>query len=89
MFRKLSDTMFAAPQIGTDAVSAAAAQGIAMIINNRPEGESDDQTSGLEIEAAARSAGMDYVAIPVSHAGFSESQVSAMVAAIGLSLIHI
>jgi uncharacterized protein (TIGR01244 family) len=49
-----------------------------MIINNRPEGEGDDQTPGPEIEAAARAAGMDYIAIPVTHAGFSESQVTAM-----------
>ena len=33
-------------------------------------------------EAAARAAGIDYVAIPVTHAGFSEGQVTAMVAAL-------
>ena len=69
MFRQLSDTVFAAPQIGLDEVAAAAAQGIALIINNRPEDESEDQTPGAEIEAAARSAGIAYLAIPVTHAG--------------------
>lgn len=83
MFRKLSDRVWASPQIGTAEVSAAAAQGIGMIINNRPESESDDQTPGSEIEAAARAAGMAYVAIPVGHAGFSEPQVAAMAAALG------
>ena len=78
MFRKLSESVSASPQIGLDEVSAAAAQGFTLIINNRPEGESDDQTSGDEIEAAAKAAGLGYVAIPVTHAGFSEAQVEAM-----------
>jgi len=78
MFRKLSDSVYASPQIGLGQVAEAASRGIAMIINNRPEGEADDQTPGAEIEAAARAAGLDYVAIPVTHAGFSESQVTAM-----------
>lgn len=82
MFRKLSDTVFASPQIGTAEIAAAAAQGIKLVINNRPEGESDDQTSGDDIEAAARAAGLGYVAIPVTHAGFSEPQVKAMAAAL-------
>lgn len=82
MFRQITDTVFASPQIGLAEVAAAKAQGIALIVNNRPEGESDDQTPGAEIEAAARAAGMDYVAIPVTHAGFSQSQVDSMAAAL-------
>lgn len=82
MFRQLSDQVHASPQIGLDEVAQAAAQGFALIINNRPEGESDDQTSGSAIEAAARAAGLDYVAIPVTHAGFSEPQVKAMAGAL-------
>jgi uncharacterized protein (TIGR01244 family) len=82
MFRKLSDTVFASPQIGLAEIETAAAQGIRLIVNNRPEGESDDQTSGDEIAAAARAAGLGYVAIPVTHAGFSEAQVTAMAAAL-------
>ncbi|CCA94291.1 MULTISPECIES: TIGR01244 family sulfur transferase [unclassified Novosphingobium] len=78
MFRQITDTVFASPQIGLDAIATAKEMGIVRIINNRPEGESDDQTSGAEIEAAAKAAGMDYVSIPVTHAGFSEAQVDAM-----------
>lgn len=82
MFRQLNDQIIASPQITTDQVAEAAAIGVGLVINNRPEGEADDQTPGAAIEAAARAAGMDYLAIPVTHAGFSESQVKAMAAAL-------
>ena len=82
MFRQLSPRVFASPQIGLAEVAEAKAQGISLIINNRPEGESEDQVSGAEIEAAAQAAGITYVAIPVTHAGFSQPQVTAMVAAL-------
>lgn len=85
MFRKLTDTVFASPQIGLDDVAAAKAQGIALIVNNRPEDESEDQVPGPQIEAAAKAAGLGYVAIPVTHAGFSEAQVEAMAEALAAS----
>lgn len=84
MFRQISDTVYASPQIEPDAIVEAKALGIVRIINNRPEGESDDQTPGDAIEAAALAAGMDYVAIPVTHAGFSQTQVDAMEAALAV-----
>lgn len=82
MFHKLTETVFASPQIGLAEVAAAKEQGIVLIVNNRPEGESDDQVAGDVIAAAARTAGIDYVAIPITHAGFSEPQVQAMVQAL-------
>jgi uncharacterized protein (TIGR01244 family) len=82
MFRQLNDHVFASPQIGLAEVAEAATMGIRLILNNRPEDESEDQTPGAEIEAAAREAGLDYVAIPVTHAGFSEWQVKAMAEAL-------
>jgi len=82
MFRKLTDTIYVSPQIGLDEVAEAARIGIKLIINNRPEGESDDQLPGPEVEAAARTVGVGYVAIPVTHSGFSEPQVAAMAKAL-------
>ncbi|MBB4860033.1 uncharacterized protein (TIGR01244 family) [Novosphingobium chloroacetimidivorans] len=82
MFRKLTDTVYASPQIGLAEVEQAKALGVTLIVNNRPEGESEDQVPGPDIEAAARSAGIDYVAIPVTHAGFSQQQVTAMAEAL-------
>ncbi|MED5543718.1 MAG: TIGR01244 family sulfur transferase [Pseudomonadota bacterium] len=82
MFAKITDSMYASPQIDTSAIAEAKALGITLIVNNRPEGESDDQTPGSEIEAAARDAGIAYTAIPITHGGFSEGQVDAMIAAL-------
>jgi uncharacterized protein (TIGR01244 family) len=81
-FIPLTDDIFVAPQITKEAVAAARELGITLIINNRPEDESDDQTAGTEIEAAAHGAGINYVAIPVGHSGFSQPQVDAMVEAL-------
>lgn len=82
MFRTIDTTLLVAPQIDLDAVTEAAAQGVTLIINNRPEGESADQVAGADIAAAAYAAGLDYVAIPVTHAGFSQGQVDAMAVAL-------
>lgn len=77
-FRRLNDFVFVSPQIAPADVDAARELGVALIVNNRPDGESEDQPSGAEIAQAASEAGLDYVAIPVTHAGFSQSQVAAM-----------
>ena len=82
-FRDLTPRFAVSPQIERQDFARAAAEGFKMVINNRPEGESDDQTPGAAIEAAAKAAGIAYVAIPVSHAGFSEGQVKAMAQALG------
>lgn len=78
MFRQLDQRIMVSPQIGPAQVAEAARLGVGLIINNRPEGESEDQTPGSEIATHAAAAGIGYLAIPVTHAGFSASQVSAM-----------
>lgn len=77
-FRALSETVLASPQIAPDDLAAAKAEGVTLVVNNRPDGEAEDQTPGTEIEAAARAAGLDYVAIPIGGSGFGEPQVQAM-----------
>ncbi len=78
MFRKIDDSISVAGQITPDDVQAAAEQGFAAIINNRPDGEETGQPAAADIEAAAHEAGLAYFAIPISHAGFSTDQVEAM-----------
>lgn len=77
-FREVTPSFWASPQIGLADVAEARARGVTLIVNNRPEGEADDQVPGAEVEAAARAAGLGYLAIPVSPGGFSEDQVHAM-----------
>lgn len=62
-------------------VDEAAAQGIRLIVNNRPDGEEAGQPLSAEIEAAARAAGLDYRHIPVA-GGFAPERVQAMAEAL-------
>lgn len=78
MLKRLTSAIFVAPQIDIDTVARAKEEGVTLIVNNRPEGESADQVPGEQIEAAARAAGMAYVAIPVTHSGFAPWQLDAL-----------
>lgn len=64
-FRPLAEGFFVAPQITESDIADAASLGVTLVINNRPDGEESGQPTGAEIEAAARRAGLAYVAIPV------------------------
>jgi uncharacterized protein (TIGR01244 family) len=77
-FRKLSETVLASPQLTLADVENARAEGVRLIVNNRPEGEAEDQTPGSAIAAAAKAAGLDYTAIPIGREGYGEAQVRAM-----------
>ncbi len=85
MFRKIDDHFLAAPQIAVSDIAEAKALGVTTIINNRPDGEEPSEPQGAEIEAAALAAGLGYVAIPVTHAGFSGPQIAAMAVALETS----
>lgn len=82
MFRQLTPHILVAPQISVEDVAQAKALGVTHILNNRPEGESPDQTPGDQIEAAAQAAGIGYSAVPVSHGGFAPWQLDGMDAAL-------
>ena len=76
-FRRVTDNLSVAPQISVEDVEAARAHGFVRIVNNRPDGESPDQTPSGKIEAAARAAGLDYIHIPVM-GGPTQAQAQAM-----------
>ncbi len=63
--RQLEDSVFVSGQVDPADLPALAAQGIRMIINNRPDGEAPDQPPGEEIARAAEAAGLAYRAIPI------------------------
>lgn len=64
-FRRVTDQLSVAPQIGLDDLATAAGQGFKLVINNRPDGEEPGQPTSAEVEAAAKAAGLGYVHIPV------------------------
>jgi uncharacterized protein (TIGR01244 family) len=84
MFRQLDDHMLVSGQIAPADVAEAAAQGVTMIVNNRPDGEIPGQPTSAQIEAAAAAAGLVYRHIPVA-GGFSPAQVEEMADALAAS----
>jgi uncharacterized protein (TIGR01244 family) len=82
MIRRVDDHISVSPQIAPGEIGDLAEAGFAMVINNRPDGEEHGQPSGAAICEAAQAAGLDYVAIPVTQAGFSSNQVDAMAGAL-------
>ncbi|SFN98869.1 TIGR01244 family sulfur transferase [Sphingomonas sp. OK281] len=82
MIRHINESISVAPQIAVEQVAEIAAAGFKTIVNNRPDDEDAGQPSGDAIRAAAEAAGLKYVAIPVTHAGFSHPQIDAMTQAL-------
>ena len=76
-FKPLSSTVLASPQLEPSDIADAKAEGVTLIVNNRPDGEEAGQTPGARIEAAARTLGLDYVAIPIA-GGFDTAKVDAL-----------
>ena len=81
-FKRLSNKVWVGPQVSFDDLSRAALQGIGTIICNRPDGEDFDQPLAEQIAASAEAAGMDFLSIPVTHAGIGPGEIDAMAAAL-------
>lgn len=64
-FRRVTDRLSVSPQITPNDVAEAKARGFTTVVNNRPDHEAEGQPTSVEIEEAARAAGLDYVHIPV------------------------
>ena len=64
--RPLSAQVFAARQINQEDLEDARQRGIALVINNRLDGEDPDQPPSAEMEKRVRAAGLDYALIPVA-----------------------
>ena len=77
-FRTLSAGYSVAPQISIEDIAEAKAQGFAMVVNNRPDGEEPSAPQGEHISTAAAAEGLAYAAIPVGQAGFSHAQLDAL-----------
>jgi uncharacterized protein (TIGR01244 family) len=84
MTRELDDKVLVSGQIRPDEIAALRAEGVTLIINNRPDGEEPDQPLGVEIEKAATSAGIDYRSVPIIR-GIGPADADAMQDAIAAS----
>lgn len=62
--RVVTERFAVAPQIAVEDMASLASAGYRHIINNRPDGESPDQPSSAQMEAAAKQAGLTYVHAP-------------------------
>jgi uncharacterized protein (TIGR01244 family) len=68
-----------APQLTAEAMPEAAQAGFKSVVNNRPDFEhGPDQPTSAQIEAAARSAGLEYRHLPVAGGYQSPEEIAAM-----------
>jgi uncharacterized protein (TIGR01244 family) len=65
MIRQLDDRTLVSGQIAPEEVPGLAAQGITVLVNNRPDFEEPGQPRASEIEAAAEQAGIAYRFVPI------------------------
>ena len=65
MIRQLDDRTLVSGQIAPEEVAGLAAQGITVLVNNRPDFEEPGQPRASEIEAAAEQAGIAYRFVPI------------------------
>ena len=77
MAHRLDDKTLIDGQIAPADIAALKAEGVTMIVNNRPDGEDIGQPTSAEIEAAATAAGLDYRHVPIAR-GMGPSDVEAM-----------
>lgn len=78
-FKTLSENVLASEQISIADIAAAKAAGVAVIVNNRPDGEDLSAPQSKDVEAEAGAIGLRYVPIPIGNSGFSAAQVDAMI----------
>ncbi|PZN99789.1 MAG: TIGR01244 family phosphatase [Alphaproteobacteria bacterium] len=75
--RNIAPGIYVAGQIEAEDIAAAAALGLARVINNRPDSEEQGQPASEAVEAAVLNAGMEYVHIPITGMP-SDDQVDAV-----------
>ncbi|PFG58008.1 sulfide:quinone oxidoreductase [Vibrio sp. ES.051] len=70
----LTDSITVSPQIQPSDVARLASMGFKSIINNRPDGEENDQPLNREIEQLAKEQGLAYFHLPVISGNITQEQ---------------
>ncbi len=79
LLRALTPDVCVAPQMTPEAMADLAALGFKAVINNRPDfEEGPQQPTSVQIEAAARAAGLEYAYLPVQPAFQSPQEIARM-----------
>ena len=65
MIRQLDAAVMVSGQVAPHEVAGIAAQGLTVLVNNRPDGEEPGQPLAAEIEDAAAAAGISYHFVPI------------------------
>ncbi len=73
-YRQLTANLAVAPQIRAEDLPGLARAGFRALINNRPDGEEGDQPDSVELEQAARAAGLTYYHQPVEPGAINDSE---------------
>ncbi|MEO6198470.1 MAG: TIGR01244 family sulfur transferase [Sphingomicrobium sp.] len=79
--RRFDDQVMVSGQVEVDDVGGLPGQGVAMLINNRPDGEEPGQPAAGDIEAAAERVGIAYRYVPIIR-GIGPGDVESMQAAL-------
>ncbi len=74
-FKTLTDTLSVAAQITPDDLAAARQAGFRTVINNRPDGESDDQPGSTELAHLAEQLGLHYHHQPVISGQITDANI--------------
>ena len=77
MIRQLDDRTMVSGQLLPDQIAGLQAHGVTMLVNNRPDNEDAGQPLSVDMEAAARAAGIDYRHIPIRY-GIGPADVDSM-----------
>lgn len=80
--KQISAKLHIAPQLSADDIRQVRTDGIAAIINNRPDGEEAGQPTAARNRSVAEAAGLAYHHIPVVPGQVSEAQVRAFQSAV-------
>jgi len=73
--RKINDNLSVSPQIAISDLNAVAEAGFRSVISNRPDGETEDQSTAAEIKAAAEAAGLTFAHVPVVGGQISDADI--------------
>lgn len=67
-------TFATAPQLQPEDLAECSTRGFALVVNNRPDGEEQDQPSSAELQAEAKKLGLQYAYLPIAPGEMTEKE---------------